>query len=180
MRLMWNKTSSWMILLFVTILVLVLFYGEMYLVEPMKEEAAKLEEVVTEQKKLLAVYTPEEATLKQYEEAYQETQVFLPERENISDILITLEKAASAVDVTLNRVSSVSDPSPVEGLSSNYLRSSYGIEMTSESAENMRDLLASLNELERVWNVHSFRYEKSGENYTGTLMFELYYHTQNN
>ena len=177
MKLMWNKRSGWLIFLSIALLALIAFYGNMYLLAPMRETSAEIKQEVAEQQSLLETYPPEEALLQEHQRAYEETQVFLPERENINEALLTLESAASAVKVTLNQVSSTGDPQPVESLGDGYMKSGYGVEMTSESAESMRNLLARLNELERVWNITSFRYEKNGENsYTGSLTFELYYH----
>ena len=52
--------------------------------------------------------------------------------------------------------------------------------MASDTPTNFRTLIDRLMNEERVWNITSFTYDKTGEaNYTGTFNFELYYYSNN-
>ena len=49
--------------------------------------------------------------------------------------------------------------------------------MTSTAAGNLQRLVERLEGLERIWNIHSFGFEKIGEEaFSGTFTFELFYY----
>ena len=69
------------------------------------------------------------------------------------------------------------EPEPIEGLDESYRKSTYEVEMTSTAAGNLQRLVERLEGLERIWNIHSFGFEKLGEeSFNGTFTFELFYY----
>ncbi|AZP03669.1 hypothetical protein [Jeotgalibaca ciconiae] len=179
MRLKWDRLSISLLLIFVIVLLSVFFYGNRYLLSPIKEQADRTTRLVNEQKELMALYPSEEALLEEYQEYYEETWNFLPEGEMVNQEIVALEKLATEEKVALRQVSRVSEPQSIEELDESYMKSGYQVEISSDNSENMQNLIERLMEFERIWNIYSFNFEKNGENgYQGAFIFELFYHIE--
>lgn len=175
----WNRESFLVIIMGFMILIAIFYYGGRYFIEPVKQEAEMLTETVRTQETLLEAYPPTEELKASYEGNYLETESYLPLGAQANQELITLEEAANQSDVSLLSVSRISDLQSIENVSSNFVKNSYDIQMTSESPENFRQLIDCLMNEERVWNITTFTYDKAGdETYTGTMTFELPYYSE--
>lgn len=176
MTIKWNREAILVTLTVVMILIGLFYYGNLYLIDPVQEEADALTATVESQETMLATYPPSEELLNEYEEAYAETESYLPIGVEANESLVKLEDLAGRANVSLTSVTRLSDRQVVEAAPETFKKNIYTAQMTSNSPENFRRLIDSLMNEERVWNVTSFSYNKSGEeNYTGTFNFELYY-----
>jgi len=176
MTIKWNRESFLVILTALMILIGLFYYGNLYIVQPIKEEADGLTDTVKNQQALLESYQPNEETLLAYEESYQETEVFLPRGVQVTDELVILEQLAEQSEVTILTVARSEEQQAIEEVSEDYAKDIYTVQMESGSSENFRQLINRIMNEERVWNISSFSYEKiDEENYTGTFNFELYY-----
>ena len=177
MKLKWNRMSF--VLAFVMgLLVLAAFiFGQVYFLDPIKQQADLVAQQVNEETRLKAEYPPEETLLADYRQKYEETWGFLPEGEKINQQLIILEQTAAEENVIVQKIARVGEPQPIEGLDESYRKSTYEVEMTSTTADNMQRLVERLEGLERIWNIYSFGFEKlDEESFSGTLTFELFYY----
>lgn len=177
MKLKWNRMSF--VLAFVMgLLVLAAFiFGQVYFLDPIKQRVDRAAQQVEEQTSLKAEYPPEETLLDDYRQEYQETWGFLPEGEKVNQELVALERTAAEENVTVQQIARVGEPQAIEGLDENYRKSTYEVEMTSNTAGNMQRLVERLEGLERIWNIYSFGFEKlDEESFSGTFTFELFYY----
>lgn len=177
MTIKWNRESILVILMGLMILVGIFYYGNLYLIEPIKEEADVLSDTVNEQQTLVANYPPSEELFDEYASLYEETETFLPIGVQMDEELVRFEQLAEQNNVILQSLTRVTHRELVEGLADNFYKNTYTTELASESPNDFRQLLHSLANEERVWNVTNFSYNKTGdENYTGSIQFELYYY----
>lgn len=177
MKLKWNRMSF--VLAFVMgLMVLAAFiFGQVYFLNPIKQQADLVAQQVNEQTLLKSEYPPEETLLADYRKKYEETWGFLPEGEKVNQQLIILEQTAVEENVIVQKIARVGEPQPIEGLDETYMKSTYEVELTSNTADNMQRLVERLEGLERIWNIYSFGFEKlAEESFSGTFTFELFYY----
>ena len=171
-----NREAILVIVMSVMILFGAFYYGNLYLVQPISEEADSLTATVDTRKSLVDQYPPSEELLAEYEEAYLATESYLPLGDLANQALITIEERANQSDVTISSVSRSGARQSIEGVPSNFVKNTYAVAMTAESPNDFRSLINRLMEEERVWNIPSFTYNRSGEDsYTGTLTYEIFY-----
>ena len=116
MKLKWNRMSF--VLAFVMgLMVLAAFiFGQVYFLDPIKQQADLVAQQVKEQTSLKAEYPPEETLLADYRQKYEETWGFLPEGEKVNQELIILEQIAAEENVIVQQIARVEEPQPIEGL----------------------------------------------------------------
>ncbi len=171
-----NRESILVVLMSLMILIGAFYYGNLYLVEPLKEEASVLTDTVRGQEILLNNYPPEESLKKEYEEAYAEKEVFLPLGDKANKEFVRLEQLANQVNVSIRSISRVSSDQAIEAVADHFVKTAYTVQVTSESPTNFRNLIDRLMDEDRVWNITTFTYDKSGEaTYNGTFTYELPY-----
>ncbi|SFC41530.1 hypothetical protein SAMN04488102_10692 [Alkalibacterium subtropicum] len=179
MTMKWTRETFLVTLTLITILFGFFYYGNLYFVEPVRQEAELRSQLVSDQQTVLAAYPPEEARLTEYEASYSETETYLPIGDSANEAMITLEQLALDEDVSLLTVSRLSDGEAVDGLPASFVKNVYQAEVSTDAPENFRQLFRQLTNEERVWNLTAFSYEKEGGNsYTGTFIFELFYYTE--
>lgn len=171
-----NRESILVLLMSLMILVGAFYYGNLYLVEPLKEEASILTDTVRGQEILLNNYPPEESVKEEYEEAYAAKETFLPSGDQATKEFVRLEQLANQANVSIRSISRVSSDQAIEDVPDHFVRTAYTVQMTSESPINFRNLIDRLMDEDRVWNITTFTYDKSGEaTYSGTFTYELPY-----
>ncbi|WP_368646310.1 hypothetical protein AB4027_05365 [Alkalibacterium putridalgicola] len=179
MTIKWTRESFLILLTLIMILVGIFYYGNQILVVPAQESADSSSSIVNDQKALMEVYPPDENLLAEYEAAYEETGAFLPIGEQANEAIVRLEELAGQSSVEIEQVSRIGFRQGVPEAGDSYFSSSYQLDMTGTSPADFRELMDRLVSEERVWNVTSFTYEKSGgSNYTGTLIFNIYYYME--
>lgn len=177
MKLRWNRVSFMLAFVMGLVVLAALIFGHIYFLDPIKQQADRAAQQVEEQTNLKADYPPEQALLDDYRLAYEETWGFLPEGEKVNQELVALERAAAEENVTVQQIARVGEPQPIEGLDESYRKSTYAVEMTSNTAGNMQRLVERLEGLDRIWNIYSFGFEKlAEESFSGTFTFELFYY----
>lgn len=171
-----NRESILVVLMSLMILIGAFYYGNLYLVEPLKEEASILTDTVRGQEILLSNYPPEESLKEEYEEAYAEKEVFLPLGDKANKEFVRLEQLANQVNVSIRSISRVSSDQAIEDVPDHFVKTAYTVQVTSESPTNFRNLIDRLMDEDRVWNITTFTYDKLGEaTYNGTFTYELPY-----
>lgn len=156
------------------------YYGNELLINPLEERADAINTSFEHQQALIEEYPPSEELLSEYESKYTEAQAFIPLNVQANQALINLETLASKAKVSVLSLSRVVEQEPL-GESENFAKDTYSAQLTANTPTDLRKLIDLLMEQERVWNVSSFSYSKSGdENYTASLNLELYYRLQNN
>ncbi|WP_423189179.1 hypothetical protein ACO1PF_11390 [Alkalibacterium sp. f15] len=179
MMIKWTRESILILLTLIMILFAIFYYGNQNLVVPSKESAESFTALVSDQQALMEVYPPDEDLLNDYEATYNEIGAFLPIGEQANEAVVRLEALAEQSSVEIGQVARIGDGQVVEGVGESYFSSSYQLDMTGESPSDFRDLIERLFNEERVYNVTSFTYEKSGDNnYSGTLIFNLFYYLE--
>ena len=172
-----KRESILVLLMSLMILVGAFYYGNLYLVEPLKEEASILTDTVRGQEILLNNYPPEESVKEEYEEAYAAKETFLPSGDQATKEFVRLEQLANQANVSIRSISRVSSDQAIEDVPDHFVRTAYTVQMTSESPINFRNLIDRLMDEDRVWNIMSFTYDKSGDaTYNGTFTYELPYY----
>lgn len=155
------------------------YYGNNLLIKPLAESTAEISTTFENQQSLLEEYPPNEELLSEYESQYAEAEVFIPLNVQANQALINLEILANKAKVSVLSMSRVAEQELLEG-SENFAKDTYTAQLTANSPDELRKLIDLLLEQERVWNIPSFSYSKSGEDsYTGSLNFELYYRLEN-
>lgn len=171
-----NRESILVILMSLAILAGAFYYGNLYLVAPLKEEASILTDTVRGQEILLNNYPPEESIREEYEDAYAEKQIFLPLGDQANKEFVRLEQLANQANVTIQSVSRVASDQVIEDVPEHFVKTAYTVQMMSDSSNNFRNLINRLMDEERVWNIPAFTYDKAGEaTYSGTFTYELPY-----
>lgn len=151
------------------------YYGNELLVKPLAENAEEISTTFETQQSLIEEYPPQEELLSEYESKYAEAAVFIPLNVQANQALINLEILASKAKISVLSLSRVSEQEILEE-SENFAKDTYSAQLIANSPKDLRQLIDLLMEQERVWNVTSFSYSKSGdENYTASLDFDLYY-----
>ena len=177
MKLKWDRLSIVMAFMMGLMVLAALLFGQVYFLAPIKQRADFAAQQVAEQTSLKADYPPETTLLDDYRQVYEETWGFLPEGEKVHQELVILERIAAEENVTVQQVARAEEPEPIEGIDESYRKSTYEVEMTSTAAGNLQRLVERLEGLERIWNIHSFGFEKLGEeSFNGTFTFELFYY----
>lgn len=177
MKLKWNRMSLLLAIVMGLVILGAFIFGQVYFLNPIKEQADLVAQQVQEQTSLKAEYPPEETLLADYRQKYEETWGFLPEGEKVNQELIVLDRIAAEENVIVQQIVRLEEPQPIEGLDESYRKSTYEVEMTSTAADNMQKLVERLEGLERIWNIYSFGFEKlDEESFSGTLTFELFYY----
>lgn len=177
MKLKWNRMSLVLAVMMVSVVVGAFILGQLYFLDPIKEQSNRIARLVDEQKTLKANYPPEEALLNDYKQKYEETWTFLPEGEKVNQELVALESIAAEENVILTQMVRVDEPQSIEGLDESFGKTAYEVELTSATAGSMQRLIERLESFERIWNVYSFGFEKLGEDsFSGRFTFELFYH----
>ena len=179
MTIKWTRESILILLTLIMILFAIFYYGNQNLVVPYRDRAESFSNTVKDQEALMVVYPPDEELLSDYEAVYNETGAFLPIGESVNEAVVQLEDLAGQSSVEIGQIARIGDRQTVEGIGASYFSSSYQLDMNGESPSDFRELIERLTTEDRVWNVTSFTYEKSGDsNYTGTLIFNLYYYLE--
>lgn len=177
MKLKWNRVSLLLAIVMGLVILGAFIFGQVYFLNPIKEQADRVEQQVKEQTSLKAEYPPEETLLADYRQTYEETWGFLPEGEKVNEELIVLDRIAAEENVILQQIARLEEPQMIDGLDENYRKSTYEVEMTSNAAGSMQRLVERLEELERIWNIYSFGFEKlDEESFSGAFTFELFYY----
>lgn len=174
-----NRESILVTVSALMILIGLFYYGNQILVTPLKESTEEITATYETQRMLIEEYPPSEELLSDYEEQYAEAEVFIPLNAQANQALINLETLASKAKVSVLSLSRVSEQELLEK-SENFAKDTYTAQLTAKSPKDLRQLIDSLMEQERIWNVPTFSYSKSGdENYTASLNFDLYYRIEN-
>ena len=177
MKLKWNRMSLLLAIVMGLVVLGAFIFGQVYFLNPIKEQADLVAQQVKEQASLKVEYPPEETLLADYRQKYEETWGFLPEGEKVNQELIVLDRIAAEENVIVQQIARLEEPQPIEGLDESYRKSTYEVEMTSTAAGNLQRLVERLEGLERIWNIYSFGFEKlDEESFSGTLTFELFYY----
>ncbi len=155
------------------------FYGNQFLIKPLGDRADEINTTFETQQSLIEEYPPSEELLAEYESKYAEAEVFIPVNVQANQALIKLETLANKAKVSVLSLSRVTEQEVLED-SEKFAKDTYTTQLIANSPEDLRQLIDLLMEQERVWNIASFSYSKSGdENYVGSLNFELYYRLEN-
>lgn len=177
MKLKWDRLSILLAIVMGLMVLAAFVLGQVYFLAPIKQGADRAAQLMAEQTSLLADYPPETTLLEEYRQTYEETWEFLPEGERVDQELVILEQLAAEENVLVQQVVRTGEPEAIEGLDESYRKSTYEVEMTSTAAGNLQRLVERLEGLERIWNIHSFGFEKLGEeSFSGTFTFELFYY----
>lgn len=177
MKLKWDRLSILLAFVMGLMILAAFIFGQVYFLDPIKQRADRAAQQVAEQTSLKAEYPPEETLLADYRQKYEETWGFLPEGEKVNQELVVLESIAAEENVIVQQIARVEEPQPIEGLDETYMKSTYEVEMTSNTAGNMQRLVERLEGLERIWNIYSFGFEKlDEESFSGTFTFDLFYY----
>ena len=91
MKLKWNRMSLLLAIVMGLVILGAFIFGQVYFLNPIKEQADLVAQQVQEQTSLKAEYPPEETLLADYRQKYEETWGFLPEGEKVNQELIVLE-----------------------------------------------------------------------------------------
>lgn len=178
MSIKWSRESILVALMSLMVLVGAFYYGNLYLIEPIKQENQILSDTVRGQEILLNNYPPSEDLKEEYEEAYLATNDFLPLGAQANKELVLLERLANQAGVNISGVSRTANDQSMEDVPVHFVKSTYSVQASSESPANFRNLIDRLMEEERVWNIVNFSYTQSGEgNVTGTFSYELPYYS---
>ena len=66
----------------------------------------------------------------------------------------------------------------ISDVPTHFVKTVYTVQVSSDSATNLRNLVERLMSEERVWNIPTFTYSRSGEgSYSGSFTYELPYYT---
>src|SRR5690554_1106449 len=114
MILKWNRETFLVTFTLITILFGIFYFGNQYLIEPVREEADVLSLLVDEQETVLASYPPSDELRNEYEKDYLETESYLPLGDDTSEALVTLEQLSARESVGVTSVSRMSDREAVE------------------------------------------------------------------
>ena len=181
MTLKFTRESILVIISAIMLLFAIFYYGNLYLLEPIKEESSTVSSIVDSEKRLLDNYPPSEEILAKYIEDAQATEVYLPVGDQANRALITLGRLANQSNVEIQRVSRNSAQETTENLPNQFAKNNYLVEVTTTSSQNLRNLVERLISEERVWDIPTISYNKTGDdNYTGSFNFDLYYMSNNN
>ena len=176
-----NRESLLVILTAVMLLIGIFYYGNLYFLETIKNEADAITQTVEAQESLIVNYPPSEASLNAYQEEATALENYLPIGDQTNTALITLENLADTSEVNILSVTRNSFQEPVEGISDEFVKNKYIVEFQTNSPSNIRQLMENLTNEERVWNVTGLTYSKVAEDsYTGNFEFELYYFSKYN
>lgn len=172
----WNRESLLVTVMAVMILVGIFVYGTQYLIDPVKSEAVLLNGTVEQQQNLLSTYPPSEELKTELEETYLETESYLPLGDQATKEFVRLEQLANQANVSIRSISRVSSDQAIEDVPDHFVKTAYTVQVTSELPTNFRNLIDRLMDEDRVWNIMSFTYDKSGDaTYNGTFTYELPY-----
>lgn len=173
-----NRESILVILMSLMILVGAFYYGNIYLIDSVKEDAEILTDTVRGQKILMDNYPPEESLKTEYEEALLEKESFLPLGNQATQEFVRLEELANQTNVSISSVSRNSVDQAISDVPNHFVKTVYTVQVSSDSATNLRNLVERLMSEERVWNIPTFTYSRSGEgSYSGSFTYELPYYT---
>ncbi len=115
-----------------------------------------------------------EELFEEVESNYAVMEAYLPDGVKANEALVTLERLANQENVEITSVSRVSANLAIEEVPVNFLKNTYTAQIASESPDALRNLVNRLMEEERVWNITSFSYDKSGKaTYSGVFTYEL-------
>lgn len=177
MKLKWNRASILLAVVIGLIIIGTFIFGQIYYLNPIKEQSKVVAQEVEKQEKLKSDYPPETTLLKDYKQKYEKTWSFLPEGERVDQELIELEKLAAKEKVTVQQLIRLDEPQLIEGFDENYKKSSYELSLTSPTVGNIQNLITKLEDFERIWNIHTFSFEKLDEgSFSATVTFELFYY----
>lgn len=181
MILKWTRESLLVLLTLIMILVAIFYYGNRLLIDPVRVTADTSSQVVTEQENVLSTYPPSDNLRQELEEEYMSTTDFIPEGERIYEAIVLIEQVADANDVDLIQMARIDDHQPVEGMNERFMKSTYQLELVSNSSADLRRMLNDLSVQDRLWDSQTFSYQREGEDtFTGSLLIDLYYHTSIN
>ncbi|MDD2427315.1 MAG: hypothetical protein PHR78_04235 [Eubacteriales bacterium] len=176
MTIKWTRQSALLTLMAAMLLLAFYYFGNQYYVEPIANEVNTVQAEVKSQQMLMEQYPPSEELLAEYIANSESTKSFLPNGDQINLALIRLEELAAAADVNLHSVSRITYEQPVEDVPQQFMKNSYSVQVSAASPANFRSLISALIQEERVWNVTSLSYSKSGEgSYTGNFNVTIYY-----
>lgn len=178
MKIKLNREAILVIIMGVMILFGAFYYGNLYFVQPLRDEAGLLSDTVEQQETLMDMYPPSEELLADYEAEYEQVESFLPIGVKDVEALVALEDLGSTLDIAVSSVTRNIDQQPIEGVSESFLKNQYTAQLTGESSEDFRSFVNLLMNEERIWNIPTLSYTKvNEENYTGQVTFELFYYT---
>lgn len=177
MKLAWSrKALAALFILIMTVLISSL-YGKLYILNPVLEQTQTVTELMDKQQALLADYPPDEAVLAEAKAEYALTESFLPEGEKMNNDIVNLTRIAEKHHVMIQDFSRAKEPQAIEGMDERYRASVYNVNMVSADPENMVQVLAELSKQERVWDIHSFQFERTSEDrYAGSFAVTFYSH----
>lgn len=174
----WTRESLLVMLTLIMILIALFYYGNSYYIEPVRANSENSAAIVSEQESLLNAFPPSEQNLNELEEAYADSSRFIPEGETINEAIVLIQSAAESNDVTLRQISRLNEEQPLEGLNDRYVHSVYQIEFESSEASNIRGMLATMNQQDRLLNSHQLSYQRESEDLlSGSVLIDVYYHT---
>lgn len=175
MKIKWNRESALVILMAAMILLAMYYYGHKNYVDPIKAEADDLKGTISAQQALLDTYPPSETLLAEYIGDSLSTESFLPSGDQAQTALVRLEELALENNVQLEGMARSSYQSKVEGVPEQFVKSSYAVNVSSESPSNFRSLIAGLMQEKRVWDVTSLTYNGAAGTYTGSFTVEIFF-----
>ncbi|GAB2491425.1 hypothetical protein GCM10008929_14510 [Alkalibacterium psychrotolerans] len=177
----WTRESLLILLTLLMILIGLFYYGNRFLIEPVRVTADVSSQTVNQQGQLLNQYPPSEELRNELESEYSETARFIPEGETINEIILLIESAADSNNVTVQQMTLLADNQSVENLDDRYVRSTYQIEIETDEAVNIRQMLEEMNSQDRLWNTRVLNYQQeNNDTITGSFILDLYYHVSDN
>lgn len=181
MTLKFTRESILVIISALMLLFALFYYGNLYLLEPIKEESSAVSSIVDSEKILLEDYPPKEELLAEYKAEAQATEAYLPVGDQANTALITLERLAKQSNVEILSVSRSSVEETTEDLPAQFVKNNYLVEVRASSSQNLRSLMERLISEERIWDIPTLSYNKSSDdNYTGSFNYDLYYVSDSN
>lgn len=176
MTIKFSRESALIIFAILMILVGIFYLGNIYFVQPAKEEAELLNDMVKANQNLLENYPASEALLEEYRENSLTTRLFLPIGDQANSALIILERLAENFQIDLVSVNRESFLEAVEGVPPEFVKNSYSVEVKGDSPSAFRQLIKSLMQEDRVWNVYSLSYSKGkDQSFKGNFDVEIYF-----
>lgn len=117
MTIKWNRETILVIIMSIMILIGGFYYGNIYLVDPLEEEADIITQTVNAQKDLIANYPPSEELYNEYEVKDAETEADLPKDVEINKGIVRFEQLAGQSNVEIQSFTRSGDRQSIEELS---------------------------------------------------------------
>ena len=116
-----------------------------------------------------------EKSMKEYAEKSLSTENFLPSGPNTHVAIVRMEELMLENGVLLEGMSRNVHQLSLEGISEQFAKTIYAVNVSSDSAVNFRNLISDLMQEERVWNVTELIYHGDSKECRGSFNVEIFY-----